>query len=330
LTTIMAEKPADPLRAFYALLPRIRELEAERRKVWVSLLVAWIALVGPGLLLGLWLLRQGAGWVAFAAPILVGAALAYWLSQSLIYPFKYDFKRTVIQPLMRAVLEDVDYAPLGSVSALDLEASLLFDRPLSAVSGEDLVVGRLHGVEVKFSEVAAYAPAKSADPGSAGRQSELVFRGLFFVADFNKPARGQVIVRPDSWDAARQALGNLAPQPRDAGGLRPVRMEDPRFERYFSVFASDPEVAHYVLTPVLMEELAAFREKVGVPVAFSVVYGKLYMAVSTRRNMLEPPLFGSLASPRVFRGYLDHVNLFLSLVERLGLDRRLWGEESWK
>ncbi|WP_457630933.1 DUF3137 domain-containing protein [Oceanithermus sp.] len=328
----MPAKAADPLRAFYRLIPRIRALEAERRKTWVSLAVAWGALVGPGLLLGVWLRSLGGSWQTLLAPPLVGAALAYWLSASLIYPFKYDFKRKVIKPLMAELLSDVEYAPLGSVSALDLEASLLFDRPLAEVSGEDLVIGRSHGVEVKFSEVAAYAPAR--ERRSLARdgihRNELIFKGLFFVADFNKPARGQVIVRPDAWDSARMALAGLVREGRDAEGLEPVRMEDPRFERYFRVYASDSEVAHYVLTPVLMEELAAFREAVGAPVAFSVVYGKLYMSVATRKNMLEPPLFGPLASPRVFRSYLEYVDMFLSLVERLGLDRRIWGDITWK
>jgi len=329
----MPPRAADPLRAFYRLVPRIRALEDERRKTWVSLAVAWVALVGPGLLLGFWLLSLGGSWLTLLTPPLVGAGLAYWLSGSLVYPFKYEFKRKVIKPLMKELLEDVEYAPLGSVSPLDLEASLLFDKPFSAVEGEDLVVGRVDGVEVKFSEVVGYRDQKPRralggnEPAVANRLA--AFRGLFFVADFNKPARGQVIVRPDSWDVGRQALGGLLKPAPDAGGLEPVRMEDPRFERYFAVYASDPETAHYVLTPVLMEELAAFREKVGAPVAFSVVYGKLYMSVATRRNMLEPPLFGPLASPSVFRGYLEYVDLFLSLVERLGLDRRLWGDATW-
>ena len=322
----MPNRAADPLRAFYRLVPRIRALEDERRKTWVSLVVAWTALVGPGLLLGFWLLSLGGNWLALLTPPLVGAGLAYWLSGSLVYPFKYEFKRKVIKPLMKELLEDVEYAPLGSVGPLDLEASLLFDKPLSGVEGEDLVLGRLNGVEVKFSEVVGY---RSREQQSELASKEVAFRGLFFVADFNKPARGQVIVRPDSWDVGRQALGGLLKPAPDAGGLEPVRMEDPRFERYFAVYASDPETAHYVLTPVLMEELAAFREKVGAPVAFSVVYGKLYMSVATRRNMLEPPLFGPLASPSVFRGYLEYVDLFLSLVERLGLDRRLWGDAPW-
>jgi len=333
----MPPRSADPLRAFYRLVPRIRALEAERQKTWLSLAIAWTALVGPGLLLGFWMYRVGGGWLALLLPPLVGAGLAYWLSPSLIYPFKYDFKRAVIRPLMRELLEDVEYASLGSVSALDLEASQLFSIPVSGVDGEDLVIGRHGDVEVKFSEVVGYSeisqqgratvltPSGDADL----RTKQIVFRGLFFIADFNKPARGQVIVHPDRLEPRLGPLAAAMQPRRNHDELVRVRMEDPRFERYFTVYASDSEVAHYVLTPVLMEELAAFREYVAAPVAFSVANGRLSMAVSTRKNMLEPPLFGPLASPKVFRGYLEHVEMFLTLVERLGLDRRIWGEITW-
>lgn len=326
-----------PLRAYYRLVPRIKALEPERRRAWISLGAAWAGLVIPGLLLGFWLWRLGGGWLYFLTPPLAAAALAAWLSPSLLYPFKHEFKREVIRPMMRELLQDVDYAPLGSVSALDLEASLLFSVPISGVEGEDLVIGRHDGVEVKFSEVVGYSEIRSRGratlhtPGDDAelKTKQIVFRGLFFVADFNKPTRGQVVVHPDRLEGRLGPIaGTLQPR-RDGAGLVHVRMEDPRFERHYVVYASSAETAHYALTPALMEQLAEFRERVGAPVAFSIQYGKLYMAVATHKDMLEPPLFGPLASPRVFRNYLEDVELFLSLVEALGLNRKIWGEGTW-
>ena len=326
--------PPSPLRAYYRLVPQIRELEPERRKTWLALGAAWAALVVPSLFLGAWMVHLGGGWFYLVGLPLAAAGLAAWLSPSLVYPFKHEFKRKVIQPLMRELLRDVDYAPLGSVGPFDLEASQLFSLPVSGVDGEDLVIGRHGDVEVKFSEVVGYSeigphgratllrPSSDADP----RTKQIVFRGLFFVAEFNKPARGQVVVYPDALEGALGPLAAALQPRRDSSKLVHVRMEDPRFERYYSVYASDPETAHYVLTPALMERLAEFRRKVGAPVAFSVVYGKLYMAVASRKNLLEPPLFGPLASPKIFRGYLEDVGLFLSLVEELGLNRKIWDE----
>jgi len=330
-------QPQGPLRAYYRLVPQIKALEPERRRTWVSLVAAWTGLAVPGLLLGVWLWRMGGGGFHLITPPLAAAGLAAWLSPSLIYPFKHEFKRKVIRPMMRELLRDVDYAPLGSVSALDLEASLLFSEPLTGVEGEDLVIGRHEDVDIKFSEVVAYREVETQGaaiplaPRSREkfRTKQVVFRGLFFVAEFNKPTRGQVVVHPDRLEGRLGPLAAALQPRRDGEGLVHVRMEDPRFERHYVVYASSPETAHYALTPALMEQLAEFRERVGAPVAFSIHYGKLYMAVATRKNMLEPPLFGPLASPRVFRGYLEDVELFLALVESLGLNRRIWGEGTW-
>lgn len=328
----MATSPG-PLRAYYRLVPQIRALEPERRRTWTGLLAAWAGLVVPGLLLGLWLWRLGGGWFYLTLPPLAAAALAAWLSPSLIYPFKHEFKRKAIRPLMRELLQDVDYAPLGSVSPLDLEASLLFSEPLSGVEGEDLVIGRHDDVKVKFSEVVGYREVDSRGTPLRGEPSvktrRIVFRGLFFVADFNKPARGQVVVHPDRLEAHLGPVAGALQPRRDRAGLVHVRMEDPRFERYYTVYASSPQAAHYALSPALLEQLAEFRERVGAPVAFSVHYGKLYLAVATHKNLLEPPLLGPLSSPRVFRDYLEDVELFLSLVESLGLNRNVWGEGTW-
>lgn len=329
--------PQGPLRAYYRLVPRIKALEPERRRAWLSLAAAWAALLIPGLLLGFWLWRQSGGWFYLFTPPLVAAALATWLSPSLLYPFKHEFKRGVIRPMMRELLHNVDYAPLGSVSALELEASQLFSVPISGVEGEDLVIGRYDGVEVKFSEVVGYSEIRS--QGRIGpldysddaelRTKQIVFRGLFFIADFNKPTRGQVVVYPDRLEPRLGPIAGALQPRRDRSGLVHVRMQDPRFERHYVVYASDAETAHYALAPALMERLTEFRERARAPVAFSIHNGKLYMAVATRKNMLEPPLFGPLASPRVFRNYLEDVELFLSLVEALGLNRRIWGEGTW-
>jgi len=329
--------PPGPLRAYYRLVPRIRGLEPERRRTWVSLIAAWAGLVIPGLLLGVWLWRLGGGWFHLIAPPLAAAALAAWLSPSLIYPFKHEFKRKVIRPMMRELLRGVDYAPLGSVSALDLEASLLFSEPLAGVEGEDLVIGRHEDVDVKFSEVVAYREVETRGAGTplaprSGQKlriKQVVFRGVFFVTEFNKPTRGQVVVYPDRLEPHLGPIAAALQPRRDEAGLVQVRMEDPRFERDYVVYASSPETAHYALTPALMEQLAEFRKRVGAPVAFSIHYGKLYMAVATRKNMLEPPLFGPLASPRIFRDYLEAVGLFLALVESLTLNRKIWGEGTW-
>lgn len=307
------------LRAYARLRPRIAGLARERRMAWAMLAGVWAGLLLSGGLLGAFLLHLGGRPVHLLAPVAAGAALAGWLTPMVLYPFKTRFKRELVKPLLEGALEAVAYAPLGSVSALDLEASLLF-KPVAPeeVTGEDLVVGQRGEATVRFSEVRAGGGLKTKHPLGQDRlvYQPPVFQGLFFVADFNKPSPGIVVAYPKRWLLARPQIE-----------LERVRMEDPRFERRFKVFASNRVFAFYALSPTFMETLAAFAERAG-EVAFSIVYGKFYLAVPGAKNRLEPPLFGSLYSPRLYQSFLAEVELFLKLVGELRLNRRIWGQMS--
>ncbi len=307
------------LRTYARLRPRIGALKGERRAAWAMLAGVWLGLLLLGGLFGLLLLRLGGSPLHLAAPLAAGGALAAWLSPTVLYPFKQRFKRELVKPLLEGTLEAVEYAPLGSVSVLDLEGSLLFRTvPPDEVHGEDLVVGRRGEVAVRFSELKAGGGLRQKRRFGQERlvYEAPVFRGVFFVADFNKPSPGIVVAYPERWLFA-------APQIE----LTRVRMEDPRFERHFKVFASDRIFAFYALSPAFMEALAEFAERVGT-LAFSIVYGKLYLAIPSARNRLEPPLFGPLFSPKLYQGFLAEVELFVGLVEELRLNRRIWGQMS--
>ena len=299
-------------RAYARIRERLPAIEAERRVALALLTAAWTVLPGLGAALGAYLVGLGGDWRHLLGSLAGGAGAAAWLSPHLLYPYKRKFKLEVIKPLLEGSLEGVEYAPLGSVSHLDLEASLLFRSvPPEEVTGEDLVIGRRSGVAVRFSEVRAGGGLKLGRDGRPVYRPP-VFRGLFFVADFNRKSPGIVVVYPEGW-LARPLLE-----------LPPVSLEDPRFERAFKVFASDPVYAFYVLSPSLMEAIWEFSREAG-KLAFSVVYGKLYLAVPGPKNRLEPPLFSSLRSPSLYRGFLREVGGFLRLVDALRLNRRIWG-----
>jgi len=303
------------LRTYARLRARFPGLEAERRLAWVLLGLVWAGGLGLGASLGVMLLRMGGTPLHVLLALAAGGGAALWLSPAVLYPYRRRFKRELVKPLLEDRFENIAYAPLGSVGPLEVEASLLFESfPPETFAGEDLVTGWVRGVSVKFSEVRIGPRIK--ERRRFGRRRYVlepgVFSGLFFVADFHKPAPGVVVAYPERW--------LLRKPPVD---LAPVRMEDPRFERHFRVFASDRLFAFYALSPALMETLAGFVEETG-PLAFSIAYGKLYLAVPGG-NRLEPPLFGSLKNLALYQGFLDEVGRFLKLVEALRLNRRIWG-----
>ncbi len=67
-----------------------------------------------------------------------------------------------------------------------------------------------------------------------------------------------------------------------------MKLEDPRFEQEFVVYADDQVEARYVLTPSLMERLVEFKQKAGRPSASRFLGPNVNIAIETERNMFEP------------------------------------------
>ncbi|KFB08997.1 DUF3137 domain-containing protein [Nitratireductor basaltis] len=137
-----------------------------------------------------------------------------------------------------------------------------FDFPLSSfapllpfhknASLEDRIKGHVDGVELDLCE---------------GRFSkkDSKWRTLMLSYSFNKPFKGiTTIVADTDW------IGNTLEQYRQSGDR--VRLEDPRFEERFEVFASDQIEARYLLTPRFMERIVELTERLnnrsGVSLAF--------------------------------------------------------------
>ena len=111
---------------------------------------------------------------------------------------------------------------------------------------------------------------------SNGRTSEHwedIFKGFLFVADFNKHFSGRTLLHRDTW----------IKMPRE--GNR-IKLEDPRFEKYYDVYATDPVEARYILTPSLMERIVELNKKFNKP-TLSFINANVVVAIPTRQNYFE-------------------------------------------
>lgn len=105
------------------------------------------------------------------------------------------FKNQIIEKLVKFIGDSLRYNKLGYISETDYRFSSLFTQRVDRYSGDDLVVGKVDGVDIRFSEVHSEVKKK----GNKGKTYWLtIFRGLFFVADFNKHFKGKTVILPDS------------------------------------------------------------------------------------------------------------------------------------
>jgi hypothetical protein len=143
-----------------------------------------------------------------------------------------------------------------------------------------------------------------------------IFRGLFFTAQFPKHFPGHTIVIPN------QIQTKFNPLNYWRGEI--VKLEDPEFNQLFCVYSSDQIEARYILSTNLMNRLVEFSKKAKRKVYLSFVEGKIYIAIKYNHNLFEPKLWQSMLSFAPLKEYFENLQLMISIVEELKLNRYIW------
>ncbi len=299
----------------------------------------WTRRTKPALLVGLpaafvWMavwdhLRPDSLVAGLPAVVVLGwLGIAHYLASR---GLREGFKRDVVSEVVRFVHDGLRYDPAGTVSREEFEASRLFLAKARRFRGEDLVSGKVGKTELRFCEIRSTRGKKE------GKDRDVLFDGLFLVADFPKTIGGSVWVLPDG---AEEHFGYLARtvQRLDRRRGELAEMEDPEFERRFRVYATDPVEARYVLSPTFMERLVDFASRRRESPLLALHGRSLYVAIPCREDRLEPPEWwqlyglkpGSRSEERLLdrlHGYLREIREVLAIVDELALNTRLWRYE---
>lgn len=301
-----AERTVGQVGTLYQrILPHLDELERMRitsaRKI--SLWVAATVPVLAGLMYLLYDVIPAQPYFMFgliAACAIFGGA--YWF----FVDYRNSFKHRIVGPLVRAI--GLDYHPEGCIDRDTFVASHLFGGfSISDYRAEDLVSGTLGTTTMRFCEVAADEVIPMPDDKN---ETTSVFRGAFFMADFNKRFAGTTFVL-EAMEVRRIRHGE------------PVKLEDPAFEGVFDVFASDQIEARYILSSALMRRIVAFRARCGRPMHISFVGDHVNIAIDGMK-LFEPRLFRTLKDPSYYAGIQDDIDLLSGIVEDLNLNTRIW------
>ena len=183
--------------------------------------------------------------------------------------------------------------------------------------------GTLDATAVRFSELHTEYRTRTRDSkGNTRTRWHSIFKGVFFVADFNKHFAHNTIVLPDKAEQLLGRFGKLL-QKSTVRRERLVTLEDPDFERHFVVYADDETEARYILTPALMRRLVTFRERAQ-SVYVSFTGSHIHVAVWNRRDLFEPRIFSTVVTESLIREYYDDLRFFTDLVDELNLNTRIW------
>jgi hypothetical protein len=312
-----------PSRRDFETLYRVRlavheedHVHARRRIRWITGIFVALGLlpVAGGVALGMNLgLRPG---LLVAAG---GIALLWFVYKAGFWdPFRRDFKQKFVRPLAQEF--GLTYGAGQSIPRRTFDQSQLFaGQSYNRYAGEDYFGGKLGATDMEFSELRVQR-----ESGSGKRKTVVtVFRGLFISADFHKNFRARTFVLPDSLGA----LGGVGTFLQSINVFQPgklVKLEDVEFERAFAVYADDPLEARYLLTPLLMERLLAYKRATGATMRASFVNSRVFLALSGLPDLFEPKIWNAPPFREECRALFRDIDLFAGVVEALNLNTRIW------
>ena len=127
---------------------------------------------------------------------LIGSLIfLYWVYIKLkeyMREYQIRFKKIIILPILSSLADEVAHFPARRFNSLSdiYNSGFVFERP-DGVKGEDLVKGKIEGIQFSFSEVEVYKMVETKN----GKSEKTILEGIFFVANFPKRIADEVNIR---------------------------------------------------------------------------------------------------------------------------------------
>jgi len=283
-------KTLEDLREFYntTLLADLEELEQKRKKVVQKLIYLIITIVCVvGICFFLWIGNFNTSIAVIFVPLVLCSIIGGFLCRLFTRGYVAKFKALVIQRIINFIDENLKYNANDCIDKSTFMLSKIFHT---------------------------------------NRHRHTIFKGLFFIGDFNKHFTAQIVVLPDT---AEKLFGYLGQKLQSLNILRGqlIKLDDPEFEKEFAVYGDDQIQARYILSTSLMERIVEFKKKTGRKIYLSFVGSMVFVAVSYTRSLFEPRIFQTLLDFNPIRQYFEDLQLAIGIVDDLNLNTRIWSKQ---
>ncbi len=306
-------KTEKELMDFYysVLMPDINVLENERKEILKKFAMISVAAIG---LIALLIVLKCWWWV----PTL--AALA-WIGAYFLLTEDYvkKFKDKIIHKIIHFIDEGLNYIKEGFVPRANFLECCIFKHKPDRYAGDDFVSGRVGSTNIAFSEI----HAEYVTGHGRNRTWHTIFKGLFFVGDFNKHFTGRTVVLPDTAERIFGHIGTLF-QSWNVKRDDLVKLEDPEFEKFFAVYGTDQIQSRYILSTSLMKRITDFRKKTKRNMYLSFIGTKIFVAISYEKDLFEPNVFRTLRNFNAIQEYFNDLQVAIGISEHLNLNTRIW------
>jgi hypothetical protein len=228
------------------------------------------------------------------------------------------YKLMVIKRVVEALGNGITYTHESSLDKPKFREMDLYNSRIDRWKSEDQVSGRRREVGFELHEVEAVRREKR----GKNTVDIIVFKGLVVVLEFNKNFHGHTIVVPEK---DQKVLG-LFGESESRRNKQIIRLESVEFETTYSVYTTDDQEAHYLLTPKLMELVLAARVQLGVnDMRLAFFRNWLFVTVPSTDDRFEVSLFQrNVTAMAAIADLAAVVALAEQLIDALELETRIW------
>lgn len=249
------------------------ELEKERKRFLISLILAWGIFVLAGLLGLILIIKTENKIPAELLIFLFLPAFSYYYGKTNNYSKKYvkTYKNTIIRNFVKAINPDLYYEQDGMLGVMDtyLEAGFV-DKNFKTFYADD----HINGYTDNFTKI----DLNNITLGKANKKgefSEIVYEGIFSTTYLNYNLEESLKIKKN-----KHAIKRIKNK---------VLMDSREFEKYFDVYCDNEILAMKLLTHDIMEELVIFNKKFGVDLEIIIANNKIYTRFDTGM-MFEPDI----------------------------------------
>jgi hypothetical protein len=303
------------LRLFYNqnIYPELLHLEQRRRRL-IRLLV----------LSGTFLAAVAAlqAFIGIFVLTLVFLTLAAFLIAYLVFRisvFFQEFKPRVVGLLLDFIDNDVNfsfeggYSPKGFIPKSRFLESHIFTTA-DDYAGEDLIRGQVRETPFELCEL------RVREFSSVRNRLDYIFSGVFLIGDFRRyDMNGAVLILPDTY---RKYLVRSEKAFHRIGGRRVHDHLLPEFEAFFDTYATPDTRVQDIVSEDLQRAILDFRlrfQKINrdKEIYCSIIGDKIYLALTRKKDILEPSLWASNVSFEVILEFYEDLSILLDIVKQV-------------
>lgn len=300
---------------YESLKPALAQLETQRLELKAQGTKNGSIALGICCLLGILITCINMNWLWLLISAIIGGIIFFCCIQSKNGKLTNLYKQDIISVVLAKLCAGATFEPDKGITENTFVGSGLFSVRPDRYHSEDLISGKIGVTSFLCSEI--HAEEKQVTTNGKGQTRTTwvdIFKGFFFIADFQKNFKGQTTIYRNSWIKLRF-------------GEQRVKLENPEFENSFDVYSNDQIEARYLLSPSMMERLLALDRKFPGKITVSFRNSNVIIAIPDTTNHFEASIWQSMLNDRILKREFNVICLLLGIVDDLNLNLRIWSKE---